>query len=313
MLEMLFAVAVVLMLFLAASFFIVAQQTLVVIERFGRFHRIAEPGLNFMIPFIEQKKGRVSLRILQLDIPVETKTQDNVFVHLVTSVQYKILPKGVYNAFYKLESPPDQIRAFIFDSVRAQVPKLILDDVFSKKDTIATVVRNDLQDQMNTFGFEIMKVLITDIQPDSGVKDAMNEINTAQRLRVAAQEKGEAEKVMRVKQAEAEAEASILHGKGLAGQRHAIVEGLSSSVEDMMKAVPETNAQSVMEIVMLTQYMDMLKDVGGTSRSNVVFVPHAPKHLGDLGEQMREVIFSSLLLDPKNKPTLTKKKPQKKT
>jgi regulator of protease activity HflC (stomatin/prohibitin superfamily) len=195
-----------------------------------------------------------------------------------------------------LEAPHEQIRSFVFDAVRAQVPTLILDDVFSKKDDIATVVRQDLREQMGTFGYEIIKVLVTDIQPDSQVKQAMNEINTAQRLRIAAQEKGEAEKVIRVKQAEAEAEASILHGKGIAGQRREIIEGLSASVEEMGRLVPNMKTNAIMEMVMLSQYFDMLKDVGSSSKTNVLFVPHGPQNMTDVGEQIREVIFGAAAL-----------------
>jgi regulator of protease activity HflC (stomatin/prohibitin superfamily) len=287
------AVAVLPVLVFLSGFFTVTQQSLAVIERLGRFARIAEPGLRYHIPFVEGVRGRVSLRVLQMDVHVETKTRDNVFVNLVTSVQYRVLDSKVFEAFYMLESPKDQIQSFVFDAVRAQVPNMPLDDVFAKKDDIANVVKADLIEQMNMFGFEIIKVLVTDIQPDSNVKHAMNEINTAQRLRIAAQEKGEAEKVIRVKQAEAEAEASVLHGKGLAGQRHAIIEGLRSSVEDMMGTVKGVTPESVMEIVMLTQYLDMLKELGASSQSSVIFVPNTPQHVGDLGSQIRETLFAS--------------------
>ncbi|TGW14587.1 SPFH domain-containing protein [bacterium NHP-B] len=291
-----------------AIFFIVSQQNVAVVERLGRFSRIARPGLRALIPFFEHVKGRMSLRILQMDVPVETKTQDNVFVNLMTSVQYRILEDKIFEAFYTLESPDDQIQSFVFDAVRAQVPKMILDDVFSKKDDIANIVCDDLMPQMKGFGYEILKVLITDIQPDAQVKSAMNEINTAQRLRLAAQEKGEAEKVIRVKQAEAEAESNILHGKGLAGQRHAIIEGLKSSVEDMMHGVKGVTRQSVMEVVMMTQYLDMLKDLGSSSQNSVIFVPSTPQHVGDLGAQIRETIFASDLLAKTPQEALKKPK-----
>jgi regulator of protease activity HflC (stomatin/prohibitin superfamily) len=277
--------------FLFLTFFSVEQQTIAVIERFGKFLRLAKPGLRCRIPFIDNVAGRLSLRVLQIDVPVETKTHDNVFVNLMIAIQYRVLDKRLYEAFYMLDSPDEQIRSFVFDAVRAQVPTLILDDVFSKKDDIANAVRRDLREQMGTFGYEIIKVLVVDIQPDAQVKQAMNEINTAQRLRIAAQEKGEAEKVIRVKQAEADAEASILHGKGIAGQRREIIEGLSTSVEEMSRLVPNLATGSIMEMVMLSQYLDMMKEVGASSKTSVLFVPHGPQNMADIGGQIRDVMF----------------------
>jgi regulator of protease activity HflC (stomatin/prohibitin superfamily) len=271
---------------------VVKQQTCAIIERFGKFVRVSRPGLNIKIPFIEVVKGTISLKIHQLDVDVETKTKDNVFVRVIIAVQYKVLESKIYEAYYTLHDPISQIKAFVFDSVRAQVPLMNLDDVFSRKDDIADVVRNDLKNPMTDFGYEIIKALVTDIDPDPNVKAAMNEINTAQRLRVAAAEKGEADKILKVKQAEAEAESSILHGKGVAGQRQAIIEGLSQSVDELVKHTG-SNPASVMDTVLLIQYIDALKDIGANSKSNVVFVPHSPGSMSTIAEQMRETIFSA--------------------
>ncbi len=283
----------VLIIMVAFGFFIVNQQTCAVIERLGKFHRIVESGLWFKIPFIDSIAARLSFRIHQLDVAVETKTLDNVFVNVVVAVQYKILPEKVYEACYMLQDPGYQIKAFVFDLVRAQVPKLVLDDVFSKKDDIADAVKLELEKPMSEFGYGIIKALITDINPDQNVKAAMNEINTAQRLRVAAAEKGEAEKILKVKQAEAEAESSILHGKGIAGQRQAIIEGLGQSVEGFVRQIPGAQASHVMDMVLLIQYIDTLKEISASSKSNVVFVPHSPGNVADLSAQIRETIFSA--------------------
>jgi regulator of protease activity HflC (stomatin/prohibitin superfamily) len=192
-----------------------------------------------------------------------------------------------------LQDPEQQINAFVFDLVRAQVPLLDLDDVFSKKDDIAIAVKNELEGQMAEFGYGIIKALVTDVNPDANVKAAMNEINTAQRLRIAATEKGETEKIMKVKQAEAEADAAILQGKGIAGQRQVIIEGLGDSVEEFVKQIPGTDPARVMDMVMMIQYIDTLKEIGGNSKSNVVFVPHSPGNVNDLSTQFRETIFSA--------------------
>ena len=208
-------------------FFIVQQQTVSVVQRLGKFDRLAEAGLHVRVPFIEKVAGTVNLRVQQLDVEVETKTRDNVFVRVIVSVQYYVLADKVYDAFYKLDDPVNQIKAFVFDVVRARVPKIKLDDVFEKKDEIAGAVKAELSQVMDDFGYGIVKTLVTDIDPDAKVKEAMNEINAAQRMRAAATEKGEAEKIMQVKAAEADAEAKALSGKGVADQRQAIVEGVA--------------------------------------------------------------------------------------
>ena len=280
-----------------SGFYVVQQQSCAIIERLGKFHCIANSGLNLKIPFVDQIFARISLRINQLNVSVETKTQDNVFVNLVVAVQYRVLPNKVYEACYMLQDPEYQIKAFVFDLVRAQVPKLVLDDVFSKKDDIAVAVKNELEGQMAEFGYGIIKALVTDVNPDANVKAAMNEINTAQRMRVAATEKGEAEKIIKIKQAEAEAEASVLHGKGIAGQRQAIIEGLSQSVDEFVKQIPGARAEQVMDMVLMIQYIDTLKEIGGNSKSNVVFVPHSPGNVGDISDQIRETVFSANKMD----------------
>ena len=277
--------------FLLQAIFTVDQQTCAIIERFGKFLKISRPGLNFKIPFIDNIASRLSLKIHQLDVCIETKTQDNVFVNIMVSVQFRVLANKIYEAFYMLQDPTKQIEAFVFDVVRAQVPKILLDDVFVKKDDIADAVRAELSGVMEEFGYEIVKSLVTDISPAANVKSAMNEINAAQRVRVAATEKGEAEKILKVKQAEAEAESSILHGKGLAGQRQAIVSGLKESVEEFIKKIPGLSQKDVMETVLLIQYIDTLKEIAGNSKSNVIFVPNSPGNVSNLAEQLRESII----------------------
>ena len=290
-----YVIIAVVLLLVCSTIFIVDQQTCAIIERLGKFQRLAYPGLNFKIPFIENKRASLSMRIHQLEVVVETKTKDNVFVKAVIAVQYRVLQSKIYEAFYMLQDPVGQITSFVFDLVRAQVPAMDLDDVFSRKDDIADAVKEELEKPMADFGYEIIKALVTDIDPDANVKSAMNEINTAQRLRVAATEKGEAEKILKVKQAEAEAESCILHGKGVAGQRQAIIEGLCQSVDEFVKQTGTTPAH-VMDMVLLIQYIDTLKDIGSNSKSNVVFVPHSPNGVSSINEQLRETIFAADIL-----------------
>ncbi|KAG4087074.1 band 7 family-domain-containing protein [Neocallimastix lanati (nom. inval.)] len=277
--------------------FTVKQQNCAIIERFGKYHRIAKSGLHFKIPIVDKICSILTLKIQQLNVSVETKTKDNVFVNLVVAVQYRVLADKVYEACYMLQDPEQQIKAFVFDLVRAQVPLLDLDDVFSKKDDIAIAVKNELEGQMAEFGYGIIKALVTDVNPDANVKAAMNEINTAQRLRIAATEKGETEKIMKVKQAEAEADAAILQGKGIAGQRQAIIEGLSDSVGEFVKQIPGTDPARVMDMVLMIQYIDTLKEIGGNSNSNIVFVPHSPGNVNNLASQIQETVFAAQKLN----------------
>ncbi|SIO65975.1 Regulator of protease activity HflC, stomatin/prohibitin superfamily [Singulisphaera sp. GP187] len=273
--------------------FTVNQQTAVIVQRFGKFARVAQPGLNFRIPLIETIAGKLNLRVQQLDVKVETKTEDNVFVHVIVAVQYHVLPEKVYDAYYRLANANQQITAFVFDVTRARVPRIKLDDLFEKKDEIADAVKNELSHVMYDFGYGIVKALVTDIEPDHTVKEAMNAINAAQRMRIAATEKGEADRILKVKAAEAEAQSKALQGKGIADQRRAIVDGLRESVDEFQKSVTGTTAQDVMNLVLMTQYFDTLKEIGASSVSNTILIPHSPGTLTDLTSQMRTAMITA--------------------
>jgi regulator of protease activity HflC (stomatin/prohibitin superfamily) len=278
---------------LVAMVFTVQQRSIAIVQRFGKFVRLAEPGIRIKIPFIDRVVGRVNLRVQQLDVEIETKTEDNVFVRMVVAVQYYVLPEKVYDAFYKLENANRQITSFVFDVVRAQVPKIRLDDVFEKKDDIANIVKSELAQVMEGFGYGILKALVTDIDPDAKVKESMNEINAAQRMRVAATERGEADRILRVKAAEGDAQSKALQGRGIADQRQAIVAGLRDSVDEFRKSVPGTTAKDVMNLVLMTQYFDMLKEIGASSRTNAILIPHSPGNLTSLTEQMRNAMIEA--------------------
>lgn len=286
------ALGVVLVLLLS-GLFTVRQQTAAIIERFGRFKRTASAGLNIKIPFIDRIVGRLSLRIQQLDVEIETKTKDNVFVVVIVSVQYYVLPAKVVDAFYKLADAQGQITSFVFDTVRARVPSIILDDLFEKKDEIASAVKTELDSVMDEFGYGIVKALVTDINPDAKVKASMNEINAAQRLREAAIQQAEADKIRVVKAAEGEAESKALQGQGIANQRKAIIDGLKESVENFSSSINGTSAQDVMNLVLMTQYFDTLKEIGLSGKGNTILIPHSPGGMGDISEQMRNAIITA--------------------
>ena len=274
----------IILLLLISGIFVVKQQTSAVIERFGKFIAIRKPGLHFKIPIIDRIVGRVSLRILQLDVIVETKTKDDVFVKLKVSVQYKILPNNVYDAFYKLDFPQDQITSYVFDVVRAVVPKMRLDDVFEKKDEIANAVKGELNDAMVNYGYDIIKALVTDIDPDGEVKTAMNKINAAERQKIAAQYEGDAARILIVEKAKAEAESKRLQGQGIADQRREIARGLEESV-DVLNNVG-INSQEASALIVVTQHYDTLQSIGEETNSNLILLPNSPQAGSDMLNNM---------------------------
>ncbi len=269
---------------IAAGIFTVKQQTAAIVERFGKFLSIRQSGLHFKIPFIDKISGRLSLKIQQLDVVVETKTKDDVFVKLKVSVQYKVIKEKVYDAFYKLDYPHDQITSYVFDVVRAEVPKMKLDDVFERKDDIAIAVKRELNEAMTTYGYDIIKTLVTDIDPDEQVKQAMNRINASEREKIAAQYEGDAQRILIVEKAKAEAESKRLQGQGIADQRREIARGLEESV-DVLNNVG-INSQEASALIVVTQHYDTLQSIGEHVNSNLILLPNSPQAGSDMLNNM---------------------------
>eukprot|EP00010_Vexillifera_abyssalis_P008263 CAMPEP_0201544874 /NCGR_PEP_ID=MMETSP0173_2-20130828/1494_1 /ASSEMBLY_ACC=CAM_ASM_000268 /TAXON_ID=218659 /ORGANISM="Vexillifera sp., Strain DIVA3 564/2" /LENGTH=287 /DNA_ID=CAMNT_0047953147 /DNA_START=77 /DNA_END=940 /DNA_ORIENTATION=- len=272
----------------------IPQSTAGVLQRWGRFLEVLPPGLHFIAPCCGTSlAARISLRVQELDVDCETKTHDNVFVNIRISVQYQVMRDKIFDAHYKLSSPEQQIRAYVFDVVRSSVPKIKLDDVFTTKEELAIEVKGQLESVLNGYGFRILQTLVVDIAPDSKVKDAMNQINAAVRHRVAATDKAEAEKILVVKAAEADAQSKYLSGTGIARQRKAIVDGLRDSVLEFSDVVEGTNPKDVMDLVLITQYFDTLKDLGQAAHCNTVFVPHTGSQNSSIASQVAEGFISS--------------------
>nr|CAD1829860.1 unnamed protein product [Ananas comosus var. bracteatus] len=294
----------------------VEQSTVAIKEWFGKYNEALDPGCHCLPWILGQKiAGRLSLRVQQLDVRCETKTKDNVFVNVVASVQYHVLAGRAADAFYKLSNPSKQIQSYVFDVIRASVPKLNIDDVFEQKNDIAKAVEDELEKAMSAYGYKIVQTLIVDIVPDEHVKRAMNEINagnvwqilgekylllllyqcsvTAARLRLAAKEKAEAEKILQIKRAEGEAESKYLAGLGIARQRQAIVDGLRNSVLAFSENVPGTSAKDVMDMVLVTQYFDTMKEIGAASKATSVFIPHGPGAVRDVAAQIRDGLLQA--------------------
>ncbi|MDR3722875.1 MAG: SPFH domain-containing protein [Terracidiphilus sp.] len=274
------------------SFFTVQTANVAVITRFGKFLRVAEPGLNWKVPYFDMVAGVVSLRVNQITLTMETKTKDNVFVTIPISVQNRVRPEKAYDAFYKLSDPVAQIKSYVEQVILGHVPGMTLDEVFASQSSIAATVKKELDADMAAFGYEIVNVLVTDIVPDQKVKSAMNDINAAQREQVAAAARGEAEKIIVVKKAEAEAESKALQGQGIANQRKAIIEGLQVSVEQFQKAVEGASSREVMQLVLVTQYFDTLKSIGENDKTNTLFLAHSPAAVKEVSDQ----IFESMLV-----------------
>ena len=289
-----------------SSFFIVKQQTAAVIERFGKFQSIRHSGLQLKIPLVDRIAGKLSLKIQQLDVIVETKTLDDVFVKLKVSVQYKVIRDKVYDAFYKLDYPHDQITSYVFDVVRAEVPKMRLDDVFVKKDDIAIAVKSELNDAMMEYGYDIIKTLVTDIDPDAQVKAAMNRINASEREKVAAQYEGDAARILIVEKAKAEAESKRLQGQGIADQRREIARGLEESVEVLNKV--GINSQEASALIVVTQHYDTLQAIGADTNSNLILLPNSPQAGSDMLNNMVASFTASNQIGEAMKNAKNKKK-----
>ncbi len=301
-----YAFAALAVIIFIGAFFIVKQQTAAIIERFGRYQSIRQSGLQMKVPLVDRIAGRLSLKIQQLDVMVETKTLDDVFVKIKVSVQYVVLKDKVYDAFYKLEYPHDQITSFVFDVVRAEVPKMKLDDVFVKKDDIAIAVKRELKEYMFEYGYDIIKTLVTDIDPDSQVKAAMNRINAAEREKIAAQFEGDAQRILIVEKAKAEAESKRLQGQGIADQRREIARGLEESVEVLNKV--GINSQEASALIVVTQHYDTLQSIGEETNSNLILLPNSPQAGSDMLNNMVASFTASNQIGEAMKQAKNKKK-----
>ncbi|WP_185877408.1 SPFH domain-containing protein [Blattabacterium cuenoti] len=283
-----YGILIILFFYIFSSFiFIVNQETTAIIERMGKYHSIRYAGLNFKIPILDNIKGKLSLKIQQLDVLIDTKTKDNVFVKVKISVQFKVIKNKVYEAFYKLDDSNTQIKSYIFDVVRAEVPKMRLDDVFERKDHIALAVKGELEESMSEYGYSIIKALVTDLDPDEQVKIAMNRINTAEREKVAAEYKAESERIKIIAKAKAEAESKKLQGKGTADQRREIAKGILDSVEVLNNV--GINSQEASALIVVTQHYDTLQSMGKRSNSNLILIPNSP---GSANEMLNNMITS---------------------
>lgn len=302
---------------LLAGFFTVKQQTAAIVERFGKFHSIRHSGLQLKIPLVDRIAGRINLKIQQLDVIVETKTKDDVFVRLKISVQFQVLEQKVYDAFYKLQNPHDQVTSYVFDVVRAEVPKMKLDDVFERKDDVAIAVKSELNEAMSTYGYDIIKTLVTDIDPDVQVKEAMNRINAAEREKVAAEFEAEAERIKIVAKARAEAESKRLQGQGIADQRREIARGLEESV-DVLNNVG-INSQEASALIVVTQHYDTLQSIGEATNTNLILMPNSPQAGSEmLNNMIASFVASNQIGEEMKKQNLekgivNKKKPKRQT
>jgi regulator of protease activity HflC (stomatin/prohibitin superfamily) len=292
------------LLLIIKSIILVDEKTVYVIQRLGKFQRMAQAGFGLIIPFVDRKAGVLNLRVQQLDVDVETKTHDDVFVHVRVSIQYQVMSNKLHDAFYALDNSRHQIASYVFDDVRAEVPKMELDDVFAKKEEIAVAVRQNLGDVMDDYGYTIIKALVTDIDPDAHVKESMNRINAAKRDKEATMEEAEASKIRIVKAAEADAESKRLSGEGIAQQRLEIVRGFKESVEDFQKSLKNITHEEVMQFVLMTQYFDTLNSIGANSKNSSVLIPHTPSAMADFQQQ----IINGTLVGNKLKETIEQAK-----
>lgn len=272
----------------------VKQKNAVIIERLGKFNRVSKAGLHVKIPLIDSIAGNVNLRVRELPVEVETKTKDDVFVKIVVSVQFFVIDTvdGIRDSFYELNNPEQQIQSYVFDSIRSEVPLMELDDVFAQKEKIAIAIKNELSDTMKQFGFDFIKALVTDIDPDAKVKQSMNEINAAKRMKEAAREEAAAGKIRVVAAAEADSESKRLAGEGIAKQRIAIANGLKESVEEVKLAMEDhVTSQDVMNMLFMTQHYETISKLSENNTSTI-FMPYSPDNVGDLQMQIQSSLIA---------------------
>jgi regulator of protease activity HflC (stomatin/prohibitin superfamily) len=286
-------IVIVILVLLVSGFYTVGQQNYAIVERFGRFHRITAPGLNWRIPLVDQIVARVSVRVRELIVQINTKTKDNVFVDLELAVQYQVGKReDVWAAYYTLTDHEQQMESFIYDTVRAKVPTMELDNVFENKDDIADDVKATLAEQMQAYGYTIVQSLVNDVRPAANVATAMNEIVAQERLRRAAEHRAQAEYIQVVKAAEADAESRRLSGEGIAAQRRAIVQGYQESVAGLQQATG-VDAREIMAVVLMTQYFDALRDMAANNRSSVIFSNHAPGEIPNVQQQFMDALIAA--------------------
>ena len=301
-------IVVLILLFLKGSLFLVKQKNAFIIERLGKFNKVSKAGLNFKIPILDSIAGHVNLRVRELPVEVETKTKDDVFVKIVVSVQFFVIDnlEGIKDSFYELNNPEQQIQSYVFDSIRSEVPLMELDDVFAEKEKIAFAIKNELSDTMRQFGFDFIKALVTDIDPDAKVKHSMNEINAAKRLKEAAKEEAGAEKIRVVAAAEADAESKRLVGEGIAKQRIAIANGLKESVEEVKLAMEDhVTSQDVMNMLFMTQHYETVSKLA-ENNSSTIFMPYSPDNVGDLQMQIQSSLIAVDELKKRSKKSKSK-------
>ena len=273
------------------TYIIVEERTARVVQRLGQFKSVLRPGLHFLVPFIEKASKPIDLRIRQVDVQIETKTKDNVFVQLLVSVHLQIREDLIQDAYYKLSDPISQLSSYIYDDVRAEVPKMSLDDVFARKEDIAFSIQENLAIQMEEYGYRIIKALITDIEPDKLVKESMNRINAARRNKEALSEDAEGRKMAKIKDAEADKESKRLQGEGVAEQRLAIIKGFADSVQDFSDTLKDVSAVEIMQFVLLTQHYDTMKEIG--EKNATMLVPYTPNSVNDIQQQLMQGSFMS--------------------
>ena len=273
-------------------FFVVKQQHAVIIERLGKFNKIVGAGFHAKIPFVDRKAATVSLRTMKNGFDIDVKTEDNVTIGLEVSAQYHVSyelgstpeQSGVYKSYYMLQQPVAQMRDFITDALRSSIPVYTLDEVFAKKDDIAKDVNATVSEQMDAYGFTLVSTLITKIALPHEVEDSMNQINAAQRTKAAAQDLAEADRIRRVTEAKAEAEAMEKAGEGIANQRKAIALGIKDSLETIQETGVGNDEAN--QLFMFTQWTEMMNEFAKSGKSATVVLPSDYKQASSMFEQM---------------------------
>lgn len=282
----------ILIAFFAASVFIVPQQQAYIVERFGKFQSVMFAGIHMRIPFVDRIAMKTNMRVSQLNVKLETKTLDNVFVTVVASTQFRVNPENVATAYYELRDPAGQLRSYMEDALRSAIPALTLDDAFARKDDVAADVQKTVGNEMSRFGFTVVKTLITAIDPSPQVKHAMDSINAAQREKEATRQRAEAQRIQIETQAAAEAEKTRLQGEGQANYRREIANGIVDQIKSLQAV--GMNIGDVNNVVLFNQYLDVMRSLAESDNAKTVVLPAStPGGYQELYEQTTKAMLTA--------------------
>ncbi len=271
---------------LVISIKVVKQQTAYTVETFGKFSRVIYPGINIVIPLVENTARKINLSTMNLDFSILAITFDKVNISIDCTLIYKVIYQKVYQATYSLENPTASIKALVENTIRAFVATQTHEQTIQSRDEMTNFLMTHLTQKLEAFGFAIDSFQVRDIILPREITEAMSRVISSKRNQEAAFNEAQGKYILAVKEAEAQKETRRLQGEGLAAERDAIINGLSKSIHDMQQATG-ASATAVMNIVLMNQYIDMMRTISNDKSGNTktVFINPSPNGMTDIMQQ----------------------------